>query len=60
MVSDKAIKRWRRDALEIRAQGNLGQDPELEDLIQVYAERILRLTQELSDIRLLRLVKKGY
>lgn len=61
MVSEKTLRRWRRDALHCDGQLIINYTPEEVDRIQrQYRElqqRILRLTQELMDLHL---TKKGF
>ena len=57
MISERTLRQWRKDALT-----KISSPPEVEALHYVYSaaeqmqERILRLTQELMDLHL---VKKG-
>lgn len=51
MISDRTLKRWRMEALKSKELSTVT-DP-LEKVIYEYSERILRLTQELSDLRLI-------
>ena len=54
MISERTLRNWRRDALKTKDLVTLT-DP-LEKVIGESSERILRLTQELMDLHL---VKKG-
>ena len=49
MVSERTLKRWRRDALKFK---NETRDPTKSELKQ--CESILRMTQELLDLHLIR------
>lgn len=63
MITERTLRQWRREALSIRENVNKlsRNSPEgltTEVLMQnELAERILRLTQELSDINLVKVVK---
>lgn len=66
-ISERALKNWRRDALKTRDGTFLSKIPKpyvqsnLIDLyeteIKTYADRVLRMTQELMDFHLIR--KRG-
>ncbi len=63
MITERTLKQWRRDALKCKANPLLKftpGSPESVDIAilkeQEYCERILRLTQDLLDIQLM---KKG-
>lgn len=63
MITERTLRQWRREALNIRSNVNKlsRTSPEglsTDVLMQgELAERILRLTQELSDINLVKVVK---
>jgi len=59
MISERTLKRWRRDALkgiELWHTLNMPKSdlPKIEQLFKERNERILRLTQELMDQHLIR------
>jgi len=59
MISERTLRQWRKDALLITASIPatrvliIGTDNPLESSLLESQERILRLTQELSDLRLM-------
>lgn len=50
-ITKRTLMKWRREALELR---NLSGEHEETTLINEQSERILRMTQELMDLHLLR------
>lgn len=63
MITERTLRQWRREALNIRSNVNKLSRTRPEGLSTdvlmqgELAERILRLTQELSDINLVKVVK---
>ena len=58
MVTERTLRRWRRDALEeINKLKGWDSDSEFTKQRRMLSERILRLTQDMLDIHLLRKVR---
>ena len=61
MITNRTLQQWRRDALISKGNPLLTSDPSHPEKVSIailaeleYCERILRLTQELMDLNLLR------
>ena len=55
MITERTLKKWRRDALDLRRQAE-SRPPETdyESMAMDYVNKVLRMTQELLDQHLLR------
>lgn len=55
MLSERMLKKWRKDALKgIELDPNLDVFKQLQRFLVTFQERILQMTQELLDLHLLR------
>ena len=54
MISERTLKKWRRDALLFVYNPAMAAPGEEDSAVQILAARILKLTQELMDQHLLK------
>ena len=53
MITERTLKKWRREALRMREQGHKAPGS-VSPVMMEFTERLLRMTQELLDQHLLR------